>query len=856
MSETFREVKCVMMKSSGHWLTLINALICLTGPIAVVCADDAAAVDFAHDVVPILRKHCVECHGGSEAKGGMSLNTRSTLLDAGAIEPGRADESRLIELVTSADPDGQMPPQDRDRLTEAEVDVLRRWIDGGATWEAGFTFDETRYEPPLRPRQVTLPPAREGWTNPIDRILEADRVERDGPPLEPLDDAAFLRRVSLDLIGLLPDTEELEAFLADARPDKRDRLIAGLLARDRDYAAHWLTFWSDLLRNTYSGTGFIDDGRRQITEWLYGALLTNKPYDQFVRELITPEPAAAGFIRGIKWRGNVNSSQATEIQFAQSLGQVFLGINLKCASCHDSFIDRWTLEETYNLSAVYATTPLEIHRCDAPTGRVASPAWLFPELGEIDPRASQPERLQQLAALMTHPDNGRLTRTIVNRLWERLMGRGIVHPVDAMQTKPWNEDLLDFLAVDLADHGYDLQHTLALIASSRAYQSRAAAVGEPAAPESFVFTGPLARRMTAEQFVDALHSLADTWPGPDGGAFRLDGRGQGGQLAAVVRAEERAAGRIPLEQLVTEPLIRQVLEGARWIWVDANASAAADPQAAAHFRHRTSLDDAAHVLVLCAADHSAKVFLNGRRLVFHSGFDRIAAAEATQSLRPEGNVLAARVENNGQEPNPAGLLISIVGLSEQGDLLWVRAADESWRAAADAPGGWEQVDFDDSHWGAAHVLGDGSAKPWKLTAELKEGRFFVERDWDAHWGDRPVRAALAPQDALQATLGRPNREQIVTTRPSQLTTLEAISLSNGEDMARLLSVAAARLLARSADQTADRLAEGMYLAALSRPPTPAESEIASALLGSPPTAAGVEDLLWTVVMLPEFQLIR
>ena len=112
-------------------------------------------------------------------------------------------------------------------------------------------------------------------------------------------------------------------------------MVRRILDDNRAFAEHWLTFWSDLLRNTYAGTGFIDDGRRQITEWLYGALLTNKPYDQFVRELIAPEPEAAGFIRGIRWRGNVNSSQATEIQFAQSIGQVFLGINLKCASCHD-----------------------------------------------------------------------------------------------------------------------------------------------------------------------------------------------------------------------------------------------------------------------------------------------------------------------------------------------------------------------------------------------------------------------------------------------------------------------------------------------------------------------------------------
>src|SRR5690606_692829 len=121
------------------------------------------------------------------------------------------------------------------------------------------------------------------------------------------------------------------------------------------------------------------------------------------------------------------------------------------ASCHDSFIDRWKLDEAYGLAAIYATTPLEIHRCDKPVGRKAVPTWIFPELGQIPADAPQPERLKQLAALMTHPENGRFTRTIVNRLWHRLMGRGIVHPVDAMDTAPWSNDLLDFLAVHLQE---------------------------------------------------------------------------------------------------------------------------------------------------------------------------------------------------------------------------------------------------------------------------------------------------------------------------------------------------------------------------------------------------------------------
>ncbi|HBL42758.1 MAG TPA: hypothetical protein DDZ90_05130, partial [Planctomycetaceae bacterium] len=233
-------------------------------------------------------------------------------------------------------------------------------------------------------------------------------------------------------------------------------------------------------------------GRKQVSGWLYESLLYNKPFDQLTQELIAPPSKdSRGFIDGIKWRGNVSAGQTVEIQFAQSLGQAFLGINLKCASCHDSFIDRWTLEESYGLAAIYAERDLEIHRCDKPIGKTAQASWLFPELGKIDASASREIRLQRLADLMTHPDNGRFTRTIVNRLWHRLLGRGIVHPLDAMQTRPWDEDLLDYLAVSLRDQKYNLKQILELIATSEAYQSQVEVV-EGAESSDYLYRGPRA----------------------------------------------------------------------------------------------------------------------------------------------------------------------------------------------------------------------------------------------------------------------------------------------------------------------------------------------------------------------------
>jgi hypothetical protein len=242
--------------------------------------------------------------------------------------------------------------------------------------------------------------------------------------------------VYLDLIGLLPTPEELSAFEQDTRPEKRRLLVEKLLADRRNYADHWLTFWNDALRNAYRGTGFIDGGRKQITDWLYAALYDNKPYDRFVRELISAAPGAEGFTKGIIWRGVVNASQAPPVQAAQNVAQVFLGTNLKCASCHDSFVNHWRLKEAYSLAAVFNDGPLEINRCDKPTGKMADATCIFPELGRIDTVAKKADRQRQLADVLTKRDDGRLARTIVNRLWAQLLGRGLVEPIDDMDQPP------------------------------------------------------------------------------------------------------------------------------------------------------------------------------------------------------------------------------------------------------------------------------------------------------------------------------------------------------------------------------------------------------------------------------------
>src|SRR5262249_49191708 len=143
---------------------------------------------------------------------------------------------------------------------------------------------------------------------------------------------------------------------------------------------------------------------------------------------------------------------------------------LKCASCHDSFINDWRLADAYGLANIYSDTPLELFECDKATGKKAGTQFIYPELGTVDARGDKAARLKQLAAVITRPDDGRLSRPIVNRFWQRFFGRGLVEPVDDMEQPAWNQDLLDWLAADLVDNGYDLKKTIERMLTSRAYQ--------------------------------------------------------------------------------------------------------------------------------------------------------------------------------------------------------------------------------------------------------------------------------------------------------------------------------------------------------------------------------------------------
>jgi mono/diheme cytochrome c family protein len=497
------------MKLLPPTIFLALASLAIAAPTPQLPPAATRPVDFEKEIKPLFEAACIKCHAKGKDKGGFSLETRDSFLKTGDNGPdavaGKSAESHIVELVASADSDEVMPKKGS-HWTAEQVGLLRAWIDQGAKWPAGITFAKP---PPqnLTPHQVAL--LDRPTVNPVDNILAGYFAEKGFDFPNPVEDRVFARRVYLDLIGLLPTPEQLDAFLADNAPDKRARLVRQLLDDKRNYADHWLTFWNDLLRNDYRGTGFVDGGRKQITGWLYAALLGNKPYNQFVAELISPNKETEGFSRGIIWRGSVNASMLPPMQAAQSVSQVFLGVNLKCASCHDSFVNDWSLADAYGLAAAYSDQQLELIHCDKPTGKTASPRFLYPEIGALDPALPKAQRLQRLAEIITSPKDGRLSRTLVNRLWARLLGRGLVEPLDDMEKPAWNRDLLDWLAEDFAAHGYDIKHTLEVITTSRAYQSPTTET--PPEKGEFVFRGPLTRRLDAEQYSDAISSIANDW---------------------------------------------------------------------------------------------------------------------------------------------------------------------------------------------------------------------------------------------------------------------------------------------------------------------------------------------------------
>ena len=513
-----------------------------------------AKIDYQREIHAIFAAHCLTCHNGEKRSGGLSLGTYADILAGGrsgaAIRPGHSGESLVVRRVL-----GEIAPSmplGGEPLPADEVARLRTWIDEGARATPTSAVAKARWEPPLALTAPAIPPVTwPGWTDPLDRFTAAYLAKQGVAKPVPVDSAVFARRAYLDFWGLLPAPDEIRAFAASADSEKRAKLVGRLANDSTRYAENWISWWNDLLRND-EGVAYISEvaARKSITPWLIEALERNKPYDLMVRELLNPTAPADpdGFLIGVNWRGVVSASQTPSLQASQNAAQIFTGINFKCNSCHDSFISRWKLKDAYALAAYFsAEDKLQLYRCDvAQPGQFATAGYMYPELNRPLASNSIQDRRAAIAAIFTDPRNGRLPRTFVNRIWEKLMGRGFVSDADDMDGEPWSPELLDYLASDFVKNGYDIKRLIAAIIESKTYQMRA--VARPDGPPAhYTFRGPELRRLTAEQFADAVATVTGDWhvarprPGPPSAAASAQAAKDAATTAAAL-ANAKVAG--------------------------------------------------------------------------------------------------------------------------------------------------------------------------------------------------------------------------------------------------------------------------------------------------------------------------
>jgi mono/diheme cytochrome c family protein len=338
-------------------------------------AADKQSVDFARDVQPIFKGRCYSCHDARKHKSGLRLDVKTSALRGGesgkpAIVPGDSKKSELVRRVTSDDKDETMP-QAGERLSAAQIQLLRDWIDAGAVWPDALAGDDSdgkkhwAFRAPVRPPLPAVHNAK--WVgNPLDRFVLA-RLEKERlKPSPEADRVALLRRLSLDLLGLPPTIEEVDAFVADKSEQAYEKVVERLLASPH-YGERWGRHWLDAARYADSD-GFEKDKSRQVwfyRDWVIGALNRDLPYNQFIVEQIAgdllpdatqEQRVATGFLRNsmINEEGGVDPEQfRMEAMFDRmdAIGKSILGLTIQCTQCHNHKFDPLTQAEYYKMFA-------------------------------------------------------------------------------------------------------------------------------------------------------------------------------------------------------------------------------------------------------------------------------------------------------------------------------------------------------------------------------------------------------------------------------------------------------------------------------------------------------------------------
>jgi hypothetical protein len=341
-------------------------------------------------------------------------------------------------------------------------------------------------------------------------------------PAELAPDHEFVRRAYLDVCGILPSPEDVRTFLIDERRDKRARLVDALLER-AEFADLWALKWADVLGNNRRAVQA--KGAYAFHQWIRDHIARNTAFDRVVRELISAKGSTfinppANFFRNDRIAKDPQS-------LAQSTAQLFLGVRMSCAQCHNHPFERWTQDDYYGFAAFFARVTAKPDPLNPRIARFNQGALLIEESrsGEtIHPRTGKAvppkflggrvadlpegsERRVVLATWLTSQENPFFARELANRIWYHLLGRGIIDPVDDVRDSnpPASEELLDALAKDLVAHQYDVKHLIRTIMSSRVYQLAALSDEQARGGERY-FVGAVVRLLSAEPLLDALSS--------------------------------------------------------------------------------------------------------------------------------------------------------------------------------------------------------------------------------------------------------------------------------------------------------------------------------------------------------------
>jgi hypothetical protein len=410
----------------------------------------------------------------------------------------------------------------------AEVDARGRVRTGRTPGETAVTVNYmgqvavVRIQVPRPERPDPFPdlPA----AGPIDTLVWAKLSTMGIVPSDPADDATFLRRLWLDTVGTLPDSDDVRVFLADRRPDKRARMIDAVLDRD-EYADYWALKWADLLLVDRDNLG--DRGAFEFHRWLRARLAKNRPYDQWVRELVSASGDSGA-------NGPVNFFRAlrTPEEITESVSQVFLGVRVQCARCHHHPFEKWSQADFYGMVGFFGglerkkvgegrelVFPVGHRQATIPLTNQPVPTRPLDGEAEAPPPGSDP-RLR-LAGWLTDPENPWFARLLANRLWKHFLGRGLVEPEDDLRTTnpATNEPLLDHLARQVVASRFDLKAVMRLILNARVYQLSGATT--PAnRDDDQNYSHHYARRLPAEVLLDAVSQVtgvSEPFPGRPAG---------------------------------------------------------------------------------------------------------------------------------------------------------------------------------------------------------------------------------------------------------------------------------------------------------------------------------------------------